>query len=206
MPRKGTYNINTVLKIIQRKQNEKRTKSVTSPPAQTFDLCNGQESLQRLHFLVSSALEDWKISYPILYKFAVMQISTGARVSELLRIHSKEISPEGRILIRALKGGNDRVEKIPELTPWLIKERSKSRYIFQDLTRFVIHHRYLEKGISAYFGKNSKRSTTHLFRHLVGLDMNQLKDSTHGIKTALGQKTDKAANYYKTQARRENDQ
>lgn len=206
MPRKGTYSINTLLKVIAKKTNGTGTKSVTTAPAQTFDLCKDDQEPAQLHLQISSALKHWQINYPILYYFATIQLQTGARVSEILRLHSKEITPDGRILIRSLKGGNDRVVQISDLAPWLNLERSKSRYLFRDLTRFVIHHNYVKQGISAYFGNNQKRSTTHLFRHLVGIDLTHLEDHTHGIKTALGQKTDSAADHYKTKVRRQNDQ
>jgi integrase len=206
MPQKGTYSINTILKVIARKEKELAPKSVLSAPAQTFDLCKTQQQPVQLHLQIRSALNYWKIKYPILFNFATIQLQSGARVSEILRLHSKEITPDNRILIRSLKGGNDRIVQISGIDKWISSERTKSRYLFQDLTRFVIHHNYVQQGISAHFGNNTKRSTTHLFRHLVGIDLNHLENSTHGIKKGLGQKTDKAADYYKTKIRREDDQ
>ena len=206
MSRKGFISIRTVMAHIKRMQDETGIKSVPSASAQNFDSCAGHTDPLELQPQITSALQYWKTQYPIIYHFAVLQISSGARVSEILRLHSNDITPDSRIILRSLKGGSDRVFQMSIDQEWLQRERSMKRYLFRDLSRFVIHRQYVKQGISAYFGKNTKRSTTHLFRHLVALDLKQTGDQTHAIKTGLGQKTDKAADHYKTEIRRENDQ
>ena len=205
MPRKGTYTINHLLDIMARERGEKRTKSVPSSPAQIFDSCAGHDEYREIHIRISSALDFWKIHYPLLYHFAAIQLYSGARVSEILRLHSSSITADGRILIHALKNGNSRIVQPPIDQEWLQKERSLGRYLFADLSRFVIHRQYVKQGISAYFGDNVKRSTTHIFRHLVALDLKQIPESTNAIKTGLGQKTDTSADHYKAEIRRQSD-
>lgn len=202
MPNQGFTSVTHVIHAINRMRNETPAKSVPSPSAQNFDSCNAGAELQEIQMAILNALEHWKRSWPLLYYFAMIQSESGARVSEILRIHSTDITPEGRIRLYALKRGNPRVIRVPEIIPWLIRERSFQRNIFMDLNRFAIHREYVKQGIAAYFGQNTKRSTTHLFRHLVGIDLNQLKDGTHAIRHGLGQKTDTAADHYKTTPRR----
>jgi len=190
------------LRVIEK---NKRTKSVPTSSAQTFDLCEVADPNHNMQCLITDALKSWQINYPIMHKFALLQLATGARVSELLRITSGQISPEGRIHIIALKGGNDRIVLVEPLRTWLIHERSLGRSIFQDLNRFSIHREYVRQGLAIKFGNNSKNSTTHLFRHLVGIDLNELDNGRHAIRQGLGQKTEEAADYYAVAARRKND-
>lgn len=205
MARKGFITILHVQQKIGMFPKKERTKSAPSSSAQTFDLCEIQSGRESLHFSIDQALKLWDQTYPIMAKFARFQRQSGARVSEILRIHSSDISPEGRIHLRSLKNGIDRIIHPVDDLQWYISERIKGRFIFQDLTRFVVHHNYVKQGITAFFGHNTKGSTTHIFRHLIGSDLANLKDSTHAIKLNLGQKTDTAADHYKPQKRREND-
>ena len=202
MSRKGTYSITNVLHLIRKNSDHKRTLSVPSPTAQTSDLCASGTGTQDLEKQISSALNYWERSWPIMYRFATFQLYSGARVSEILRLHSNDITTNGRVLIRPLKGGNPRIVQIPDLTEWMRSEKPKGRYLFRDLTRFVIHREYVKQGISAHFGSNMKRSTTHLFRHLVGLDLKQINGEENATRIGLGQKTDKAADHYKVEVRR----
>lgn len=205
MSRKNLITITTVMHHINRLNNQRGIKSVPSPLAQTFDSCDSNIELEEMHLTIEIALKHWKKHYPIIYHFAVIQLASGARVSELLRLHSNDISEQNRIFIRSLKNGVNRTVQITVETEWLQRERSLNRYLFPDLSRFVIHREYVKQGVAAHFGNNSKRSTTHLFRHLVGLDLKSISDETEAIKAGIGQKTDQATNYYKTKIRRKND-
>lgn len=199
---KNFVTIRHILQNISKITGQEYTKRIPSPSAQTFDLCEDQSKIMAMESIITDALQTWKNTYPIMHKFAIIQLASGARVSEILRLTSGDISEKGRVLITASKGGSNRIIEIPELTPWLIRERFLERSIFQDLNRFAVHREYKKQGISAKFGINQKHSTTHLFRHLLALDLQHIKDPTNAIKTGLGQKTDQATDYYKTQIRR----
>ena len=201
MGAKGFISITHVIHHINRQRKAAGLTTVPNPSAQTLDLCSGHSSHQPLEILISSAMEHWQKDHPLMYHFAMLQAETGARVSELLQIHSRHITENGRINLDTKKGGNTRILEPITNRQWYISERSKSRYLFQDLNRFQIHREYVKHGIAAHFGKNIKRSTTHLFRHLVGLDLSTLANPTHSIKTALGQKTESAATYYQAKIR-----
>jgi len=201
MAQKGFISITHVIHHINRNRKNSGLSSAPNPSAQNFDSCKHGIGEEELQIRIASALEVWKKDQHQLYYFAVLQAETGARVSELLQIHSRHITENGRINLTTLKKGNTRILEPLSNRQWYISERSKSRFLFQDLNRFAIHREYVKHGISAHFGKNIKRSTTHLFRHLVGLDLSTLEDPTHSIKTALGQKTESAANFYTTKIR-----
>lgn len=198
MPNKGFISITHVLDAIDRKRGVSRHKSVPNRPAQISDLCDVGPGLPAMATTIKAALQHWRSHWPLIYYFATIQIETGARVSEILRITSHDISADSRIRIHALKNGIDRIVRVPQISDWLQRERSMKRRLFADLNRFQIHRAYVKQGIAAYFGSNTKRSTTHLFRHLVGLDLNSLKEPQHAIRSGLGQKTDKAADHYRT--------
>jgi integrase len=205
MSKKGFTSITHVIHHINRIRKKEGLFPVPNPSAQTFDLCSMDTGIEEIQNAILSAVEIWKRSFPLLANFTTLQYETGARVSEILQIHSSHITEKGRINLTTLKKGNTRILEPISNREWIISERSKGRYLFHDLNRFQVHRKYVEFGIAAYFGNNVKRSTTHIFRHLVGMDLSTLANPNHSIRIALGQKTEQAAEFYKTAIRGKDD-
>lgn len=75
--------------------------------------------LEKLEYLLRSHLESDHRNTTLLF----LALHTGARAMELLNIESKDINPyEKTVLIRGLKGSNDREIPLPQ---WLFNEIQK---------------------------------------------------------------------------------
>jgi site-specific recombinase XerD len=127
-----------------------------------------------------------------------IQVCYGARISEVLNINVNSISIDGRLVLKGLKGSNDRLIFI-DANLFNLGILFKRYVKLGDYTnRFRI---YREVSIlkSCYsYGTNKKKSITHGFRHDFVLDLLSTNMSKESISNILGHKNIKNLKYYES--------
>ncbi len=131
-----------------------------------------------------------------LWYLILLMAMTGCRVSEALSIRVHEISNDGRVRLKGLKGSNDRIVHESEVSKYLIYCKSIGKNPFQTFDRFFVY-RYLKSlGIGQHFNDNQRKSVTHIFRHLAIEDMQTIDPDLQATKRAIGHKSVKNTEHY----------
>jgi len=176
--------------------NNIRTKSVSKPIAQTTTLCDRVNVLDTITSNLEAAIYS-DSSIPNSLKCLIEILSTsGCRVSQALQIKGSQISLSGRILIKAVKGGNDTIIQISKYKSFLISQRTNNNEIFDIYNRFFVYRFLKKKGIFFKFQNSSKTSVTHFFRHALAVDVNNLSHNANLIASSLGHKSLNSQKYY----------
>jgi site-specific recombinase XerD len=175
------------------KQNIK-TASTTS--AQITTVCDTQK---RLETEISSLLEKLGQAFKhsqILGHILDIQISGGCRISEVLQIKAKDITPTGSILIQSAKKGNQRIITTSKSSEFLLTCRKLNITPFFDRDRFWVYREYKKLGILFISKTSSKMSVTHAPRHIYTASNRITTKDEATLSNALGQKTKSMSNRY----------
>ena len=179
-------------------ESEKRKKAVSSVPtpnAQTNTLCKSRNGRSEIAKQLAEKVESLKYENPKLYYFASLQQNFGLRVSEVLNISSGDIQPDGRIIIRGLKGSENRMVFSESGRKFFLNCRKYSIKPFADFDRYYINREYLKKSIFIKFANSDKKAVTHCFRHLYLTNLNSDVD-TDTKRKAIGQKSINSTKHY----------
>lgn len=188
-----------ILRIIEASSNPRRTKSVSTPSAQTTTLCSpGQDTDKLLKELVTIS-DSLKIENRVVYRIFMLQMYSGCRISEILDICPGDISRLGKILIKGKKGSNDKWIDIPCDKEYFLKCRTYDIMPFEGISRFFVYREYKKRGIGIKVGKTGKKAVTHMFRHLMGKIQEDEGFDINSTKKALGHKSIKSTNYYRNE-------
>ena len=171
-------------------------KTASIPPAQITTVC---ETDKRLETEVSSLLlklgQAFKHSQ-ILGHILDIQISGGCRISEVLQIKPKDITPTGSILIQSAKKGNQRIITTSKSSEFLLMCRRLNIQPFFDRDRFWVYREYKKLGIIFISKTSSKMSITHAPRHIFTASNRITTKDEATLSNALGQKTKTMSNRY----------
>ncbi len=195
-PHRQRLGILEVQKAINQKSGKPAPKSVPTPCAQTARLCTLGNDQVTLAKQVQASLIALKNSNPPCWLIAMILLESGCRVSEVLTINSASISPQGRVMIKGKKGSNDRIIHPITIAPQMIKLRKRNGPIFAEISRFHVYRAFRSVGLSHIFDGRSKASVTHLFRHLVAIDLELTQHGKAAITTGLGHKSAESADHY----------
>lgn len=187
---------NRLWQVIYGKAESTGTRAVRSPSAlytalhlDTSIASNGQFDLATYKERICNTNRE------LWYILLFMHI-TGCRVSEALNISNSDITVEGRVLLRGLKGSLDRMIIGSELSEYFIYCRKNLTSPFKTFDRHFIYRFMKKMGIGAYFGQNERQSVTHIFRHLAILDMAGVDKDLHATKRTIGHKSISNTEHY----------
>jgi site-specific recombinase XerD len=169
---------------------------VSTTSAQITTLCETNKSLEmEVESLLEKLGQAFKHS-KILGHLLDIQISGGCRISEVLKITPKDITPTGSILIQSAKKGNQRIVTTSKSSEFLLMCRKLNITPFMDYDRFFVYREYKKLGIIFVSKTSSKMSITHAPRHIfTASNRITTKDETT-LSNALGQKTKNMSNRY----------
>lgn len=190
---KGT----SILKLVNDTNGKQGTKSVSTPPAHSSDLCclGISDSAAQFDYYVkvyslSSCSQIDKLLIEIMW-------SSGCRVSEALRLKYTDFSRSGLFKITASKKSNATFARITYNLPYLLAHISTSGYIFHGISRFYVYRLFKKMNLILCTSRIGNNSVTHYFRKQLAADAYHLGNSLENITTVLGHKSANSAIYYK---------
>lgn len=172
------------------------TKSDSSPCAQITSLCGIPCTAIERDFEIDSCLAKLACEGERVCIIFYLQMVYGLRISEVLGIRPYDITSGGFIKINGSKGSASRLIACTLYADFFKQCKRNGAYPFNMYNRFVIYRLYKKHGISHKFDGNEKASVTHLPRHLLALQANQVEDETGIVTDALRHKSSKNKGYY----------
>jgi site-specific recombinase XerD len=125
-----------------------------------------------------------------------LQFLHGLRISEVLNITPLDITRQGRIRIKGLKGSFDRFVLSSYYKDFWLNSGISLLPLCTTYSRFYFYREYKKLSIGAYFGNSQNKSITHYFRHAVALDSQEQYESLTDTKMVLGHKSIKSTEKY----------
>lgn len=96
---------------------------------------------------------------------ADLQIATGARAAEALAVRHGDVTPDGFVLIRALKGSRTRMGFCPAIVPLVSRSRGDAKLrLFGTLSWSQYYNALLRAGIERHTIGRPRRTVSNLFR------------------------------------------
>jgi integrase len=164
------------------------TKAIPKPTAQIKTLCDdGKEqeaNTKRLLELISRM----KASSHQLYYIGILMIEGSLRVSEALAIQAKDITPAGKILIKSLKKGEQRLISSGEAKEFILNCKKFNIMPFEGCSRFWVYREFKKFGINFQSQTSSKASVTHAIRHIITASNRTVTSSNQVLAKELGHK------------------
>ena len=131
-----------------------------------------------------------------LFEVATILYHSGCRVSEVLNLHTADVLQDNSLVIRGLKGSNDRIIKVPGIDKFLNRMRLKDMFLFEGYNRYFIYREFKKVGLSKNFGNHQNNSVTHLFRHQKIRTLRKQGLSNDLISKYIGHKNEKNTENY----------
>lgn len=177
-------------------RNQPGTKSVPNTSAQINHLYSTGTS-KTLTWLTGQKLQESKraLGEPLL-AILTIQAAYGLRISEVLAIQGKDISPGGAIKIKGLKRSNDRLVAVTELKAWWLSQREKPGKVFDGLSRFAVYRAYKRLNIGLNLPGRKHKAVTHAFRHLVVNDLRKIATDDKEVSKFTGHRAEKNTAIY----------
>lgn len=173
-----------------------RTNSVKSPTAQFNTLLQpGAEPMAGYPGQVS-VLESNKGLLGVYYYLFVLMQSSGCRVGEILGATCQQISSHGKLLIKGLKGSNDRFIHDARAAAFLLECKAIDRNPFHGCNRFTAR-RHLQK-ISLFTQKKGRKNltVTGVFREEFAKEIREIDNSDSAVSKHIGHKVSTNGKHY----------
>lgn len=182
--------------LIYKSRARDRTKSVLNPSAQSEALCETDMEVGRKIIGLENALKSAKTQSMELYNLILCISNNGMRISEVLNIQCKDITPLGRFYIYGLKGSNSRIIHDPSISDYLLNCKRNNCQPFMTFNRFFVYRFLKSHGVQFNSVQSTKKSITSAFRHYAIADVNNLSDNLENARQYIGHKSVSATNYY----------
>lgn len=128
--------------------------------------------------------------------YITLQFSAGLRISDLLRVSYKNISPSLHITIEQGKGSNTIITQPIYLRDLWHEIRIKKLHPVQAYNRFWFYKLYKKLGIVKSNGANRNNSVTHAPRKMLAQQLYTEEDNYEAARVALGHKDVRSTKYY----------
>ena len=194
--KKGVLSTKRLFDFLGRDPNERLCNSVPKPSAHTNTSCTVGTSPSELLLIINSALQSARLNNKTLATLIEIQMLNGLRITEALRIRYSQINPIGQVLIKGLKGSNDRIINTGSSSQFFINCRRTKSDPYPYFSRFYVYREYKKLGLYFRFDGREKQSVTHLFRHFV-IKMNKSNDvDLSTLQSFIGHKSIKSTRVY----------
>lgn len=181
--------------IVRSKRDSARIKSVVNGSAHFTKQCEAVDgSLDSGDVLVGAVASLRRIDERV-WCVAVIQMVSGARISEVLSLDFRNILANGTIALRGKKRSEDRIVSCGDAWSYLSKCRDAGVHPFEGLNRFYVYRCYKKAGLVLGHGIGSKDSVTHALRHLYVFEAKKVV-STEVIQNQIGHKSINSTNHY----------
>ena len=156
------------------------TKEVPDMTAQNDTKCVNKSSVKS-QFACNCLLflNDETESIPLRLAIELL-FSFGARISEVLNITGTDILPNNQILLKGLKGSNNRIIYSSFFTEYIKRFKGYQIKLFNGFDRFYIYRTLKKHNIFIPAIHSNRNKVTHAFRSNY---VNLLYDQTHDIST-----------------------
>ena len=125
-----------------------------------------------------------------------LQYMYGLRISELLAIKPRDISPRGTIFLKCAKGSENKMIDYPSLYTFLKNCRANGKEPFGFISRHYVYRCYKRMDIS--FGQmyGTKNAITHQFRYMKAKDTMEMSNDLEFTAKIMGHKNSKSTKHY----------
>lgn len=170
-------------------KNKKGLNSDLMQPAQTNILLQREYDPEVLYNKMRHFIDNNKI-YGANVKLVVWLLyHTGARISEVLRLKSSDITKDWFVKINAVKGSRSRIVKVEKPPFKVIINYNLNYYLFPELSRFYMYRVCRSYGLQLQVAGQRKKSVTHAFRHNYASQLLKLQTSENLAGRSLGHKS-----------------
>ena len=144
----------------------------------------------------AEVLESNKGLLGVYYYLFVLMESSGCRIGELLSATHQQITSQGKLLIKGLKGSNDRFISDSKCTQFLIKMKSIERNPFEGCNRFTAR-RHLQR-VSLFTQKKGRKhlTMTGVFREAYAKEIREVDDNDTTVSKHIGHKVRSNGKHY----------
>jgi len=172
------------------------TKDVSSMSAPTMKQCDIESTdIPELKAL-RSILDKLATPTNPYYQILLLQLRGALRISEVLQITYMQVLDSQSIYVKCLKGSNDKVVHVPELTEQLKKWKTYKIKPFSQISRFSVYRFYKRLGISFPKKKGKLSNVTHAVRNIVIKSMRSNNYTDEQIAQIIGHRSVKSTGYY----------
>lgn len=192
----GKINDRFLFQVLYPLQNKRLIKSVPNPIAHNTNPCASLFNVNATVLQFQSAILQLKSIDINVYRIALIQFSSGARITQVLRLNSSMIANSGLITLPALKFSNEIIVSIPELTSFFLYCKQSGSAPFVNLDRFYVYRLYKKVGLYIYFGKHYKQAVTHSFRYLFAQSLIDNNQQLESAQTFLRHKSINSTKHY----------
>ncbi len=173
--------------------------SALKPSAQFTKLCKvGTTELFVLSDVIKAICDNRYISENEKFLLCIL-FRSGCRVSEVLNINGLDLLPSKKVLIKGLKGSENRILDIYDYIEVYEFYYNTKLYICGTTTRFRLYRILKNMGLHYIYSGNKKASTTHLGRHLFVSSLSNSNLDKKDISRLVGIKREKNLMYYEKQ-------
>jgi integrase len=187
-------------KRMKNNKNQHRTKPESDSTAQITNLCDTGDDPEKESKRISVMYEQCKRHSKFLLAFFALQVEGGLRVSEVLAVQWSDIDSLGRVTVRTLKKGVERVVSSGIGKEYLLRCRKAKTNPFDFVSRFYIYREYNKIGIVFKSATSTKNSVTHAPRHISALVSRKVNRQEKTIANSLGQKSLNSTKQYGKEA------
>lgn len=191
------------MNITQTKQFDLGIKSVPSPPAQIYNLCDKDNAPGSMIYAIESYILKNSNDNNIVTAVLSLMHYHGLRITEVLNIRPYDVLRSNRIRIKGLKHSNDRIVYIMSHGRFWASYGVSTSFLSDTYSRYYFYREFKKLGFYSRFGSNKKYSVTHLMRHNYVLSLKESDIETNLIQTTIGHKSINSTKHYEQKERKE---
>lgn len=138
-------------------------------------------------------LSDYSFTVGIIY---ILQSRHALRVSEVLGISPKNITSLGTIIVKGLKGSNDKYVDVIELRNFFKECKINNISPFKNISRYFVYRTYKKFNINCSESYGTKTAVTHGFRYKKVREIQEIEKDLTVSSLVLGHKTLSSTKHY----------
>lgn len=188
--------LSQVLREIAKNTGQEPTNAVLTTPALSGKPCAGRRDFERFAALCFGLISPANDTPVFLKAIIELMLLNGLRVSEVLNIKGADISASGIILVKGLKGSNNRFCSVSIYRDFWIKRRKIPETLGAVYSRFFLYREFKKLGISLLTNNSSKQAVTHAFRHMLVTGALSIEKDFTAAKNLVGHKSTKSTHHY----------
>lgn len=179
-----------------RETPQDRINSALSSTAHSDTLCELSSEQSQAIKSILYVIEGGRDIPPVLSAVCELLFMNGCRISEVLKISGKDISPNLHIKITGSKRSLDRIIRPALGTRFWLGMRNFQDTIGDIYTRFWFYHEFKKRGISLKFDGYKNSAVTHAPRHLYINELSKMDKDLTLTQRSVGHKSLNSTNHY----------
>lgn len=171
-------------------------RDVSTMPAQSITVCSNNIIAELAEYGYDMSfvyLSDYSFTVGIIY---VLQSRYALRVSEVLGIGPKNITSSGTIVVKGLKGSNDKYIDIIELRNFFKECKVNNVSPFKGISRYFVYRTYKKFNINCSESYGTKTAVTHGFRYKKVREIQEIEKDLTVSSIVLGHKSLSSTKHY----------